>query len=76
MYLDVDSSVKRCIMVVPFWLAQRNLWVNWNQGFIFKNDRVVLLVTLDKSRQAEEPRYEDRFEAPTASVAKPEQAAS
>jgi superfamily II DNA or RNA helicase len=36
----------------------------WNQGFIFKNDRVVLLVTLDKSLQAEEHRYEDRFEAP------------
>ncbi|MGH7333363.1 MAG: hypothetical protein ACREKS_11605 [Candidatus Rokuibacteriota bacterium] len=36
----------------------------WNQGFIFKNNRVVLLVTLDKSRQAKEHQYEDRFEAP------------
>lgn len=36
----------------------------WSQGFIFKNDRVVLLVALDKSRQTEEHRYEDRFEAP------------
>ncbi len=36
----------------------------WNQGFIFKNSRVVLLVTLDKSTQAKEHRYEDRFEAP------------
>jgi superfamily II DNA or RNA helicase/diadenosine tetraphosphate (Ap4A) HIT family hydrolase/HKD family nuclease len=37
----------------------------WNQGFIFKNNRVVLLVTLDKSTQAKEHRYEDRFEDPT-----------
>ena len=36
----------------------------WNQGFIFKNNRVVLLVTLDKSTQAKEHRYEDHFEAP------------
>ncbi len=36
----------------------------WNQGFIFKNNRFVLLVTLDKSTQAKEHRYEDRFEAP------------
>jgi hypothetical protein len=35
----------------------------WNQGFIFKNNRVILLVTLDKSTQAKEHRYEDRFEA-------------
>jgi superfamily II DNA or RNA helicase/HKD family nuclease/diadenosine tetraphosphate (Ap4A) HIT family hydrolase len=35
----------------------------WNQGFIFKDNRVVLLVTLDKSTQAKEHRYEDRFEA-------------
>jgi superfamily II DNA or RNA helicase len=35
----------------------------WNQGFIFKNNRVILLVTLDKSAQAKEHRYEDRFEA-------------
>ncbi|OGL19732.1 MAG: hypothetical protein A3K12_05815 [Candidatus Rokubacteria bacterium RIFCSPLOWO2_12_FULL_71_19] len=34
----------------------------WNQGFIFKNNRVILLVTLDKSTQAKEHRYEDRFE--------------
>lgn len=36
----------------------------WTQGFIFKNNRVVLLVTLDKSTQAKEHRYEDRFDAP------------
>jgi len=36
----------------------------WNQGFIFKNNRVVLLVTLDKATQPKEHRYEDRFEAP------------
>jgi hypothetical protein len=36
----------------------------WNQGFIFKDNRVVLLVTLDKSTKAKEHRYEDRFEAP------------
>ncbi len=36
----------------------------WNQGFIFKNDRVILLVTLDKSDKAKAHRYEDRFEAP------------
>lgn len=37
----------------------------WNQGFIFKQNRVVLLVTLDKSTQAKEHRYEDRFEDPS-----------
>lgn len=36
----------------------------WNQGFVFKDNRVILLVTLDKSTQAKEHRYEDRFEAP------------
>jgi superfamily II DNA or RNA helicase/diadenosine tetraphosphate (Ap4A) HIT family hydrolase/HKD family nuclease len=36
----------------------------WNQGFIFKDDRVVLLVTLDKSTKAQQHRYEDHFEAP------------
>jgi superfamily II DNA or RNA helicase/diadenosine tetraphosphate (Ap4A) HIT family hydrolase/HKD family nuclease len=36
----------------------------WNQGFILKNNRVILLVTLDKSTQAKEHRYEDRFESP------------
>jgi superfamily II DNA or RNA helicase/diadenosine tetraphosphate (Ap4A) HIT family hydrolase/HKD family nuclease len=36
----------------------------WNQGFVLKNNRVVLLVTLDKTTQAKEHRYEDRFEAP------------
>jgi superfamily II DNA or RNA helicase/diadenosine tetraphosphate (Ap4A) HIT family hydrolase/HKD family nuclease len=36
----------------------------WNQGFILKNNRVILLVTLDKSTKAEQHRYEDRFEAP------------
>ena len=36
----------------------------WNQGFIFKDNRVILLVTLDKSGKAEQHRYEDRFEAP------------
>ena len=36
----------------------------WNQGFIFKNNTVVLLVTLDKSGQAKEHRYEDRFDGP------------
>jgi hypothetical protein len=36
----------------------------WNQGFIFKDNRVILLVTLDKSTQPKEHRYEDRFEAP------------
>jgi len=36
----------------------------WNQGFIFKDNTVVLLVTLDKSAQAKEHRYEDRFEGP------------
>jgi hypothetical protein len=36
----------------------------WNQGFIFKNNTVVLLVTLDKSTKAQEHRYEDRFERP------------
>jgi hypothetical protein len=29
----------------------------WNQGFVFQNDRVVLLVTLDKSTKAKEHRY-------------------
>src|SRR5262249_46592099 len=33
-------------------------------GFIFKNNCVVLLVTLDKSTKAQQYRYEDRFEAP------------
>lgn len=37
----------------------------WNQGFIFKNNRVVLFVTLDKSTQAKEHRYEDRFQDST-----------
>jgi hypothetical protein len=36
----------------------------WNQGFIFKGNQIVLLVTLDKSGQAKQHRYEDRFEAP------------
>ena len=36
----------------------------WNQEFIFKDNRVILLVTLDKSTQAQQHRYEDHFDAP------------
>ncbi len=36
----------------------------WNQGFIFKNNRVILLVTLDKSTQVQQHQYEDHFEGP------------
>lgn len=36
----------------------------WNQGFIFKDNRVLLLVTLDKADKAEQHRYEDHFEDP------------
>jgi superfamily II DNA or RNA helicase/HKD family nuclease len=33
----------------------------WNQGFVFKGDRVILLVTLDKSDKGAEHQYLDRF---------------
>jgi superfamily II DNA or RNA helicase len=33
----------------------------WRQGFIFKDNRVFLLVTLDKSDKQQEHKYEDRF---------------
>jgi superfamily II DNA or RNA helicase/diadenosine tetraphosphate (Ap4A) HIT family hydrolase/HKD family nuclease len=33
----------------------------WNQGFVFKNEQIFLLVTLDKSAAAAEHQYQDRF---------------
>lgn len=36
----------------------------WTQGFIFKDNRVFLLVTLDKSTKAEQHRYQDHFQSP------------
>lgn len=33
----------------------------WNQGFVFKNNQVFLLVTLDKSSAAAEHKYQDKF---------------
>jgi Domain of unknown function (DUF3427) len=33
----------------------------WNQGFIFKNEQMFLLVTLDKSSAAAEHQYQDKF---------------
>jgi superfamily II DNA or RNA helicase len=36
----------------------------WNQGFVFKNNEVFLLVTLDKSSAPAQHQYLDRFLAP------------
>lgn len=36
----------------------------WSQGFIFKDGRIFLLVTLDKSRAAARHQYQDRFLSP------------
>jgi hypothetical protein len=36
----------------------------WNQGFVFKNNQVFLLVTLDKSSAPAQHQYQDRFLAP------------
>jgi len=36
----------------------------WNQGFVFKNDQIFLLVTLDKSAAAAEHQYQDKFLSP------------
>ena len=33
----------------------------WNQGFVFKNNQIFLLVTLDKSTAPAQHRYQDRF---------------
>jgi hypothetical protein len=49
--------------IPPLFALEYNAPV-WNQGFIFKDNRMILLVTLDKSTQAKQHRYEDRFEAP------------
>ena len=37
----------------------------WNQGFILKEEKIFLLVTLEKKSMAEDHKYEDRFESPT-----------
>ena len=37
----------------------------WQQGFVRRDEKTFLLVTLDKSAAAEEHRYEDRFLSPT-----------
>jgi hypothetical protein len=36
----------------------------WNQGFVFKNSQVFLLVTLDKSSAPAQHQYKDRFLSP------------
>jgi hypothetical protein len=33
----------------------------WNQGFVFRNEQIFLLVTIDKSAAAAQHRYQDRF---------------
>jgi superfamily II DNA or RNA helicase/HKD family nuclease/diadenosine tetraphosphate (Ap4A) HIT family hydrolase len=37
----------------------------WQQGFVRRDEKTFLLVTLDKSAAAEEHQYEDRFLSPT-----------
>ena len=37
----------------------------WQQGFVRRSDKTFLLVTLDKSKAADQHRYEDRFLSPT-----------
>ena len=35
----------------------------WNKGFVRRDDKTFLLVTLDKAGKAEEHQYEDHFES-------------
>lgn len=37
----------------------------WRQGFILKDETIVLLVTLDKGSMAEDHKYQDRFVGPS-----------